>query len=98
MATPREHPSKAGAAASQATSRLRGGPNGLDPRQLSDTDLFRELASLHRTRLDTLRHGSDDALARHDRRVAELEQEYRRRYPEREISPDRLREGARQRR
>ena len=38
---------------------------GIDPAGLADDDLFRELASLHRTRLDTLRHGPDAALANH---------------------------------
>ena len=35
---------------------------GVDPGALSDDDLLRELASLHDTRHDTLRHGSDSAL------------------------------------
>jgi hypothetical protein len=59
---------------------------GVSPTELSDEDLIRELESLHRTRNDTLRHGPDDALAHHDRRTAELEREYLRRYPDREIS------------
>ena len=46
---------------------------GVDPSELTDDDLIRELRSLHRTRLDTLRHGSDPALANHLRRTAELE-------------------------
>jgi hypothetical protein len=65
---------------------------GVPPGALSDDDLQRELASIHRTRNDTLRHGSDDALAEHDRRMAELEAEYLRRFPEREVDPSRLRE------
>ena len=64
---------------------------GVDPAQLPDEDLFRELASLHDTRHDTLRHGSDDALDNHNRRLVELEGEYLRRYPQREIDPARLR-------
>jgi hypothetical protein len=64
---------------------------------LSDDDLLRELAELHRTRNATLRHGSDQALDRHDERTAEMEAEYLRRFPEREVDPDRMREGARHR-
>ncbi len=63
---------------------------GIDPAGLSDDDLFRELGSLHRTRLHTLRHGPDAALATHLRRTAELETEYLTRYPGREIDPSRL--------
>ncbi|HEX6077047.1 MAG TPA: DUF6158 family protein [Micromonosporaceae bacterium] len=74
-----------------------GGPRGVAAGQLSDEDLLREIESLARTRQDTLRHGSDSALAEHDRRTAELEAEYLRRFPGREIDPERLREGARRR-
>ena len=63
---------------------------GIDPAGLADDDLLRELASLHRTRLDTLRHGPDAALATHLRRTAELETEYLARHPGREIDPARL--------
>ena len=63
---------------------------GIDPAGLADDDLFRELASLYRTRLDTLRHGPDAALENHFRRTAELETEYMARFPGREITPDRL--------
>ena len=63
---------------------------GIDPAGLADDDLFRELASLHRTRLQTLRHGPDAALDTHLRRTAELETEYLSRYPGREIDPHRL--------
>lgn len=65
---------------------------GVAPQELTDEDLLRELSSLHRTRHDTLRHGSDDALAEHDRRTAELEAEYLRRFPRREVDPNRLRD------
>lgn len=64
---------------------------------LSHRDLLRELETLHDTRHDTLRHGSDQALMHHDARTAELEGEYLRRFPQREVDPERLREGARQR-
>ncbi|WP_033344585.1 DUF6158 family protein [Catenuloplanes japonicus] len=66
---------------------------GVDPAELSDDDLIREVASLHRTRLDTLRHASDAALATHLRRTADLETEYLTRHPGREIDPHRLRDG-----
>jgi Family of unknown function (DUF6158) len=70
------------------------GEVGVDPAELSDDELLRELASLHETRHDTLRHGSDAALMHHNRRMAELEGEYLRRYPEREVDPQRLRDPA----
>jgi hypothetical protein len=70
---------------------------GVPPADLSREELLRELESLYTTRLEALRHGSDDALATHTRRTVELEEEYLRRRPEREIDPDRLREGARHR-
>ena len=63
---------------------------GIDPAGLADDDLFRELASLHRTRLDTLRHGPEAALENHLRRTAELETEYMARYPGREVDQHRL--------
>ncbi|MFC7643761.1 DUF6158 family protein [Streptosporangium lutulentum] len=70
---------------------------GIDPKDLSEDDLFRELRQLHATRTETLMHGSDEALANHTTRSEELEQEYLRRNPERNIDPERLREGARRR-
>jgi LPS sulfotransferase NodH len=63
---------------------------GVDPASLADDDLFRELASLHRTRLNALRHGPDAALANHFKRTADLETEYMTRYPGREVDPARL--------
>jgi hypothetical protein len=74
-----------------------GEPEGVPATELSYEDLLRELFELYRTRLDTLRHGSDQALAHHTGRMNELEPEYLRRNPQREIDPERLREGARQR-
>lgn len=68
-----------------------GEPLGVDPTELDDEDLIREMHSLHRTRLDTLRHAADSALANHLRRTAELETEYLARHPGREIDPHRLR-------
>ena len=70
---------------------------GVDPERLSDDDLQRELLRLHETRNETLRHGSDDALDAHTTRTAELESEYLRRFPQREVDPERLRSGARSR-
>jgi hypothetical protein len=66
---------------------------GVDPGSLDQDDLMRELAHLHETRNDTLRHGSGSALAHHTRRTAELEAEYLRRFPDREVDPQRLRDG-----
>jgi hypothetical protein len=65
---------------------------GVDPTALSVGDLLRELESLHRSRHETFRFGPDDALAHHDRRTAELEREYLRRFPDREVDPHRLRD------
>jgi hypothetical protein len=64
--------------------------NGIPADELDEADLLRELGSLHRTRLDTLRHAPDPALATHLARTVELETEYLRRWPAREIDPDRL--------
>jgi hypothetical protein len=63
---------------------------GVDPAALGDEDLFRELASLYRARLATLRHGPEAALDNHFRRTADLETEYMARYPGREVDPSRL--------
>jgi hypothetical protein len=64
---------------------------GVPAAELPGEDLIRELASIHETRHDTLRHGSDAALMNHTRRMAELEAEYLRRFPQREVDPARLR-------
>lgn len=70
-------------------------PRGVDPRDLADDRLVHELESLHATRVDTLRHGSLDAVTHSTHRTAALEQEYLRRHPDREVDPRRLRSGAR---
>lgn len=70
---------------------------GLPAAALGDDDLMRELGSIHRTRHETLRHGSSHALGRHTQRMDELEAEYLTRFPEREVDPDRERAGARER-
>ncbi len=75
----------------------RTAADGVPPDRLTGDDLLRELHELHRTRVETLRHGSDQALARHTERTGSLEDEYLRRFPAREIDPERLRSGARQR-
>ncbi|MDD7942363.1 DUF6158 family protein [Actinomycetospora lutea] len=72
-----------------------GSTPGVDPRELGEDSLLGELEHLHDTRHVTFRHGSDDALAAHDRRTRELEGEYLRRHPEREVDPARTRQGAR---
>lgn len=64
---------------------------GIDPSTLDTEDLLRELRSLHDTRHETLRHGSEGALENHNRRMLELEKEYLRRFPQREVDPARLR-------
>jgi hypothetical protein len=64
--------------------------DGVPANELSEEDLFRELTSLHRTRLDALRHAPDDALTVHLARTAELEQAYLNRWPQREVDPHRL--------
>jgi len=71
--------------------------SGIHPAALPDDDLFRELRHMHTTRLETLRHGSAHALATHTSRMEALEHEYLRRFPRREIKPERLRAGARTR-
>jgi hypothetical protein len=63
---------------------------------LAEDDLLRELAHLHRTRHDTFLHGAADALREHSSRCAELEEEYLRRHPERDVDPARTRSGARE--
>jgi len=70
---------------------------GIPPGELTEEDLLRELASLHRTRHETFLHGSAQALQRHSERTRELELEYLRRHPGREIDAERLRSGARER-
>jgi hypothetical protein len=70
---------------------------GVPASELPDDELFQDLQQLHSTRHETLRHGSADALDAHTKRLNELEQEYLRRFPEREVDPDRVRSGARAR-
>lgn len=69
--------------------------DGRAPAELPDEELLQQLRSLHRTRDDTLRHGSDASLEHHDARLDALEAEYQRRFPDREIDPRRLRPSGR---
>ena len=68
---------------------------GVPPENLAETDLLRELEHLHTTRHGTFLHGAPDALREHSSRTAQLEEEYLRRHPEREVDPARTRSGAR---
>ncbi|MFE6281871.1 DUF6158 family protein [Streptomyces sp. NPDC057877] len=68
---------------------------GVDPDQLDDQQLMRELETIHRTRHDTLLYGSNDALRAHNERMAQLEGEYLRRNPARFVAASRTRDGAR---
>ncbi len=70
---------------------------GIDAERLGEQELLRELENIHRSRHDTLLHGSPAALAAHTTRMAQLEAEYVRRHPDRPVSPGRTRAGARAR-
>lgn len=63
---------------------------------LADDDLRREVETLHRTRHETMLHGSEDAFEAHTVRMLELEKEFIRRFPA-EAAPDgrRTRAGSR---
>jgi Family of unknown function (DUF6158) len=69
--------------------------SGVRPQDLAENDLLRELKHLHTTRHETFLHGSPDALREHSSRTEQLENEYLRRHPEREVDPARTRSGAR---
>jgi hypothetical protein len=71
--------------------------HGVDPGELAFDDLMRELGHLYETRLEALRHASGQALDEHTRRTAQFEAEYLKRYPDREVDPERMRDGARAR-
>jgi len=70
---------------------------GVDPADLTDDDLARELGHLYETRMDALRHAADQAFDEHTRRMTRLEEEYLIRHPDREVDPERSRAGARAR-
>jgi hypothetical protein len=67
----------------------RLGLQGIDPADLDDERLLGELESIHRTRHDTLLHGTMASLAHHSDRMAALETEYLRRFPLRDVHPRR---------
>jgi hypothetical protein len=72
------------------------GKFGLDPRELDDADLDRELRYLYATREETFFHGSHQALLNHTERMLQLEQEYASRFPERtQADALRTRKGSR---
>jgi hypothetical protein len=72
----------------------RFGETGIAATELSSEDLLRELEQLHRTRHETFLHAPTPALQHHSQRTAELELEYLRRHPERDIDQTRLRDHA----
>lgn len=72
-------------------------PHGIEPAELADDDLRRELKHLHETRHDTVLGGSEDALEHHTERMLALEAEFLRRFPQ-ESAPDPLRTRAGSRR
>jgi hypothetical protein len=77
---------------------MPAGKFGLDPRDLDDSSLERELRHMYETRADTFFNGSRQALLNHTERMHQLEQEYASRFPER-TKPDemRTRKGSRDR-
>lgn len=77
---------------------MAAGKFGLDPRDLDDEALERELRRMYETRADTFFHGSRQALLNHTQRMLDLEREYVTRFPERTEPDDRrTRKGSRAR-
>jgi uncharacterized protein DUF6158 len=71
-------------------------PHGVEPTELSDDDLRRELRHLYQNRYDTLLDGSDSAFDAHTERMLALEREVLRRFPAAtESDPLRTRAGRR---
>jgi hypothetical protein len=69
---------------------------GVNPADLSDDDLRRELRHLHDTRHDTVVSASQDALEVHTKRMLALEREFLCRFPgEGAPDPRRTRAGSR---
>ena len=62
---------------------MPAGKFGLDPRDLDDVALERELRHMYKTRGETFFQGSRQALLNHTERMLELEREYTSRFPER---------------
>jgi Zn-dependent M28 family amino/carboxypeptidase len=72
------------------------GKFGLDPHQLDDETLVRELRFLFGSREESFFHGSRQALLNHPERKLQLEREYANRFPERTRADAlRTRKGAR---
>ena len=67
--------------------------HGIDPGELSDDDVVREVAHLHETRHAAMRGAGESAFENHTRRMLALEQEYLRRFPA-DSAPDPLRTRA----
>ncbi|MBA2529324.1 MAG: hypothetical protein H0V19_05080 [Euzebyales bacterium] len=77
---------------------MSAGKFGLDPRDLDDVALERELRHMYETRAETFFHGSRQALLNHTERMLELEREFVARFPERtEPHELRTRKGSRDR-
>jgi uncharacterized protein DUF6158 len=75
---------------------VMAGKFGLDPRQLDDEALERELRYLYATREETFFNGTRQALLNHTERMLQLEQEFARRFPERtRADAQRTRKGSR---
>jgi len=71
-------------------------PHGIDPADLSDDDLSRELAHLHETRAATFASAAPSALEAHTERMLALEAEHMRRFPRQaHVDPSRTRAGSR---
>jgi hypothetical protein len=62
---------------------VMAGKFGLDPRELDDEALERELRYLYATREETFFNGTRQALLNHTERMLQLEREFARRFPER---------------
>jgi hypothetical protein len=74
------------------------GKFGVDPHDLNDEALERELRYLYATREETFFQGSRQALLNHTERMLKLEQEYANRFPERTRTNSlRTRKGSRAR-
>ncbi|MEV7777468.1 DUF6158 family protein [Kitasatospora sp. NPDC088351] len=72
-------------------------PAGISAHALGNDTLLHELEQLHRTRHETFLYGSEEALNRHTLRTGELEAEFLRRFPNRQVTAARTRAGARAR-
>lgn len=64
---------------------LEAAETGIPASLLTDDDLARELKHLHDTRHEVFLHGPTSALQHHSERTADLELEYLRRRPGREV-------------